>query len=195
MTDLASMIRAVTDDASWIDPLTVASDRWEINTETRQAMWLAQFAHETAGLTRTVESLRYSAKALRRTWPNRFSEADAQAMQYNERAIGERAYGGRMGNGPEGSGDGFLYRGRGFMVTGRGKYRECGRALLLDLEAAPQLLEQKQWAAQSGGWYWAAHGCNELADDLQFVGITKIINGGLTGIDDRLAWLDKVQAA
>lgn len=196
MPDLAAMVRAVTDDESWIEPLDSAANQWSINTETRQAMWLAQCAHESAGLTRLIESLRYSAKALRATWPNRFGPGEAETMQYNEKLIGERAYGGRMGNGPEGCGDGFAYRGRGIIqITGRSNYRDCGRALVVDLVSAPALLEQQTWAAQSAGWFWNSRGCNQLADAMQFVGITKVINGGLTGIDDRLAWLDRVQAA
>ncbi|MCC6197192.1 MAG: glycoside hydrolase family 19 protein, partial [Burkholderiales bacterium] len=96
------LVQAVTGDADrWHGPLEAALRRWQITTPTRVAMFLAQCGHESGGYRLVVESLRYSADAILRTWPNRFSADDAKAMAHDEQRIAERAYGGRMGNGPE----------------------------------------------------------------------------------------------
>lgn len=184
------------DDERWLWAINNALMRYEINTANRVAMFLAQCAHESGGFRHLVESLNYSAAALRATWPNRFTEAEAADMARDQARIGERAYGGRMGNGPEGSGDGFKYRGRGIIqITGRETYGKCGDALRLDLINKPELLEDPEAAALSAGWYWSTHGCNALADANDFEGVTRRINGGINGLADRRAWLAKVYAA
>jgi putative chitinase len=111
--------------------------------------------------------------------------------------IGERVYGGRMGNGPEGAGDGYAFRGRGLIqLTGRAMYRKCGQALGVDFEATPAMLEQPIYAALSAAWLWAEEKlCNALADEGKFQSIVLRVNGGLNGLDDRLAWLDKLRQA
>ena len=192
----AAHVQQITGDADrWLDPLNAALGRWEINTPPRVLMFLAQCAHESGGFRHLVENLHYSAAALLSTWPNRFTAEEAVAFAYDERRIAERAYGGRMGNGPEGSGDGYLYRGRGIIqLTGRDNYRRCGAALGVNLEASPLLLESPSYAAQSAGWFWSANGCNELADAGDFEGATRRINGGLNGYEDRKRWLAKVRA-
>jgi putative chitinase len=189
------LVEQLTGDAArWHAPLNRALNVWKIDTPERVAMFLAQCAHESGGFKRLTESLRYSASALLATWPNRFTPDEAVAMAYNEEAIAERAYGGRMGNGPEGSGDGFLYRGRGIIqLTGRENYRKAGAAIGIDLEAKPDAALQPVAACQVAGWYWSSHGCNELADAGDFEGITRRINGGLNGLADRKAWLSKVR--
>jgi len=193
----ATAVQKITGDAErWNKALSLAMVRWQINTPDRRAMFLAQCAHESGGFKHLVESLRYSAAALLRTWPTHFTAAEAVAFAYNEEAIGNRAYGGRMGNGPESTGDGFRYRGRGIIqLTGRYNYEKCGDALGLDLLGRPALLESPSTAAQSAGWFWATHGCNELADAGNYEGITRKINGGMNGWADRQAWLVKVRQA
>jgi hypothetical protein len=117
-------------------------------------------------------------------------------MARDEVRIGERAYGGRMGNGPEGSGDGFKFRGRGIIqITGRENYGKAGTALGLNLLEHPELLEEPEAACASAGWYWSTHDCNALADAGDFEGITRRINGRLNGLADRKAWLAKVYHA
>ena len=188
---------ALTGDAGlWRGPLTQACTEYDINTPARQAMFVAQCAHESDGFTRLSEDLRYSASRLLAVWPKRFTPALAELMAYNERGIAERVYGGRLGNGIEGTGDGYEFRGRGlFQITGRANYRTCGRALSLDLETTPELLEVPDFAALSAGWYWDSRGCNELADRDDYAAITRKINGGVNGMDDRLAWLHKARLA
>jgi putative chitinase len=190
-----AQVQQFTGDADrWLGALNKALIRWEINSPARAAMFLAQCAHESGGFRHLVESLNYSPQALLATWPHRFAPEEAVEFAHDEIRIGERAYGGRMGNGPEGIGDGFRYRGRGIIqITGRENYRKCGIAMGRDFESQPNLLETPEWAAQSAGWFWSTHGCNALADAGDFEGVTRRINGGLNGMDDREAWLVKVR--
>lgn len=189
-------VKALTGDADrWLAPLNNALIRWEITSHAQVTMFLAQCAHESGGFKRLVENLHYSAAALLAAWPKRFTGEDAVAMAYDEQRIAERAYGGRMGNGAEGSGDGYRYRGRGIIqLTGRDNYQRAGDAIGLDFVAQPELLEQPDWAASSAGWFWATNGCGALADAGDYLGVTKRINGGVNGYDDRQAWLKKVLA-
>ncbi|PTQ70339.1 glycoside hydrolase family 19 protein [Pseudomonas sp. GV071] len=174
--------------------LNAAMARFEVNTPARAAAFLAQVGHESGQLAHLVENLNYSAQGLANTWPGRFRGADgkpnAQALQLqrNPQAIANSVYGGRLGNGPENSGDGWRFRGRGLIqTTGRANYRAAGMALGAALETTPQLLEQPVYAALSAAWFWQEHGLNELADAGHFEAITKRINGGLNGQAERVA--------
>lgn len=189
-------VQRLTGDADrWADALNNAIQRWNIGTPERLAMFLAQCAHESGGFKHLVENLRYSKEALVKTWPTRFTAADAARMEYDERAIAERAYGGRLGNAMEGLGDGYRFRGRGIIqLTGRDNYTRCGQAIGLDLAAHPEMLEQPLWAAISAGWFWATNGCNELADAGDYLAVTKRINGGTNGLQDRETWLATVRS-
>lgn len=156
--------------------------RWKIDSRVRIAAFLAQIGHESGQLRALSENLNYSAEALMRTWPSRFDAQTAQAYARQPERIANRAYGGRMGNGPESSGDGWRYRGRGLIqITGRANYRAAGQALGLPLEEHPELLEQPEHAAQSAAWWWAQHGLNDLADAGRFRDIGSIINTGQPG--------------
>lgn len=199
----AALIDRVTggDSDTWLEPVQDCCASWDINTPPRVAYFLAQTAHESAGFRRLVENLKYSAAGLLRTWPQRFTANDAERMAYVEASIAERAYGGRMGNGPEGSGDGFLYRGRGLIqITGKANYRAIGEHLggAADpdcLVSEPTLLEQPLWAAFASACFWDINGCSDAADAGDFERCTRIINGGLNGMEDRLNWLAVVQEA
>ncbi|WP_454844069.1 glycoside hydrolase family 19 protein [Pseudomonas gorinensis] len=170
--------------------LNLAMDRYQINTRLRMAAFIAQVGHESGQLTSLVENLNYSAEGLMKTWPSRFDLVRATAAARKPEQIANIVYAGRMGNTEPG--DGWKYRGRGlFQVTGRANYTACGEALGLDLINNPQLLEQPQYAAMSATWFWSTRGLNTLADQGQFVKITRRINGGLTGQDDRQALYDK----
>lgn len=193
----AAHVQQITGDADrWLDPLNAALDAWDIDTPDRAAMFLAQCAHESGGFRRLVENLNYTAAQLLRTWPNRFTAEDAAAMALQPEKIAERAYGGRMGNAAEGGGDGWRFRGRGIIqLTGRENYRLAGQALGIDATGNPEQLAEPATAAQAAGWYWRTNGCNELADAGDYAGITRRINGGMNGWDDRVRWLAKVREA
>lgn len=142
-------------------PLTAAMAEFGIDTPARRAAFLAQVAHESG-------SLRYVREI-----------ADGSA------------YEGRMELGNTEPGDGPKYRGRGLLqITGRANYASCGIALGLPLVDHPELLETPENASRSAGWFWKLKGLNQYADRNMFATLTKLINGGYNGLDDRLAcWL------
>lgn len=178
----------------WLPALEAAMERWGITTPARQAAFLSQVSVESARLTRLVESLDYSAEALVRTWPLRFSAELAQQVgrtadhSADQRRIANIAYGGRYGNGDEASGDGWMYRGRGLLqVTFRANYRAAGAGIGQDLLTHPELLTKQRYAAEAAAWFWQAHGCNALADAGDIHGISLRINGGTNGLEERVA--------
>lgn len=166
----------------FVAALNRAMARWKIDSRIRKAAFLSQIGHESGQLRNLVENLNYSAEALVRTWPSRFTNQTAPGYARQPEKIANKVYGGRMGNGPEASGDGWQYRGRGLLqVTGRNNYREAGAGMGLPLEAEPQLLEQPEHAAQSAAWWWAKRGLNEMADAGRIRDIGSIINTGQPG--------------
>lgn len=189
----------------FVSAINRAAARFNITSPVRLAAFLAQVGHESGELTRLLENLNYSAPALASTWPARFAE-DPQArvktpnglalrLQRQPEAIANAVYGGRMGNGPAASGDGWRFRGRGLIqLTGRANYAAAGADLGLDLVAHPELLEQPEHAAMAAAWFWASRGLNDLADRGDFEGITRRINGGLTGLAERRALWERAKA-
>jgi putative chitinase len=178
------------DPAGWIQPLAEATDRFEINNTACLAAFLAQIAVESGEFDRLAENLHYSAEELLKTWHDRFPDlASAQPYENNPEKIANFVYADRLGNGNTASGDGWAFRGRGFMqITGRGNYRDIGRNLGVALESQPDLLAQPTTAALSAAFFWKSKGLNELADqqtDESFKEITLKINGAYTGLVDR----------
>lgn len=171
--------------------LSHAMAKFRINTPLRAAAFIAQVAHESAQLTTTVESTFYSsAERLKKLFPGVFASA-AEAATYVKDPIrcANRIYAGKNGNGDEMSEDGWLYRGRGLIqLTGRGNYKECGLGIGIDLVSDPDLLLEPGNGAKSAAWFWNTKGCNELADVAMFGAITKRINGGYNGAQERLAF-------
>lgn len=166
----------------FVPALNRAMARFKIDSRVRQAAFLSQVGHESGQLRRLVENLNYSAEALVRTWPNRFTAQTAAAYARQPEKIANRVYGGRMGNGPEASGDGWRFRGRGLIqLTGRSNYHAAAGGLGLPLEAQPELLEQPEQAAQSAAWWWSTHGLNEMADAGRIQDIGSMINTGQPG--------------
>lgn len=176
------------------DPLTAAFKQFDINTVKRQAAFLAQTIHESAAFTRLVENLNYSANGLVATWPSRFTPAEAEHYARKPQQIANRVYGGRMGNGDEKSGDGWLYRGRGLIqLTGKANYKAAGEALSIPLLTNPELLETPHTASLSAAWYWQKEGLNQLADSDAFDNITRRINGGTKGAAERKSIWEKAK--
>ena len=157
-----------------------------IDTKLRISAFLAQAGHESMGFTRTTENLNYSAQGLLATFPKYFTSAQATAYARQPKRIGSRVYANRLGNGDEASGDGYAYRGRGYIqVTGKSNYQACGDAIDVDLIETPEYLETVDGACQSAVWFWSTHNLNSYADSQDFNGLTKRINGGLNGLSDR----------
>lgn len=166
-----------------------------LHTPARLHAFLAQLGHESDGLTRTVESLYYTRRErLMAVWPRRFPSVEA-ATPYlrNSRKLAELVYGGRLGNTEPG--DGARYIGRGYLqITGRANYREMGKRIGLDLEAEPERAADPEMAIEIACAYWTARGINAPADAGDFREVTRRINGGLVGYEDRLAWLERARA-
>jgi putative chitinase len=185
------------DADGWAMALDSALSRYHITTRDRICAFLAQTSHESAHFRRLEESLFYrSPERLMAVWPKRFpSEASALAYLQNPERLANFVYARRMGNGDEASGDGFRFRGRGLIqLTGRSNYQQAGEALGLDLVGSPDRLTSKEVAALSAAWFWDSRGLNALADhdkpdeDMEdFVEITRRINGGTVGLEERLA--------
>jgi len=175
----------------WFPLLADVLPKFEINTIQRVAAFLAQAAHESADFTALKENLNYKAETLHKVWPRYFpDEATCNQYAHNQEAIANRAYGGRMGNGPEASGDGYRYCGRGlFQLTGHDNYKQCS----LDLYQDTRLLEHSAWietpegALWSACWFWHKNNLNPLADQEDIETMTKRINGGTLGLAERLS--------
>lgn len=162
--------------------------RYEITTPARVAAFLAQCGHESADFTVLQENLNYSAKGLAATWPKRFvSEAAAAPYNRNPEAIANKVYADRMGNGPESSGDGWKYRGRGaIQLTGHDNYHAFQADLGFDtVEDAILYLESLEGAVESAAWFWWKNNLNQWADNHDMTTLTKKINGGTLGLKER----------
>jgi len=180
-------------DPKWSEPLQAVFDKYGMNTPIRQASFIGQCQHESNNFRVLEENLHYSADGLMRVWPSRFnSRVVAEAYANQPEKIANKVYAGRMGNGTEETGDGWAYHGRGLIqLTGRDNYKNCGDALGLALITNPELLSMPKGATLSAGWFWNKHGLNELADAKDFETMTKRINGGTLGLDDRIAKINK----
>jgi putative chitinase len=163
----------------------------------RVAHFMAQILHESGGLSRQVESLNYSAGRLPQVWPKRFKPIgplDPAEFAHNQEKLGNMVYGGRMGN--TGPNDGFTYRGRGLLqLTGKDSYRSTTQTLRAthpdapDFVASPDEVFGAKWSLAIAAAEWAARGCNALADVDNIERVTRAINGGLIGLEDRKDWL------
>jgi putative chitinase len=192
---LESQLLAMGIEGKWLEPLKETFEKYNIDTLQRQACFIGQCMHESGGFKLLQENLNYSARGLMATWPSRFPNEEV-ANQYarNPEKIANRVYGGRMGNGPEETGEGWLYRGRGIkQLTGKDNYERCGSGLGVDLVSNPDLLLDPKYAALSAGWFWNKHNLNDLADKNDIETMTKRINGGLLGLDARKAAIAKAK--
>lgn len=187
----------------WIPHVQAALDRFNIDTPSQVAAWIAQCAHESGGFTMLTENLNYSADTMAVVWPKRFAVLGpdgkpakkdgknqpnkfALALHRKPEMLANVVYSSRMGNGPTESGEGWKFRGRGLkQLTGKDNYKRCGDALELDLVASPDRLLQPDGASLSAAWFWSINKCGPLADSGDFVGLTKKINGGTIGLADR----------
>jgi putative chitinase len=180
-------------------PINETCARFDISTPARQAAFLAQIAHESDHLRRVRENMMYTnPEQLRRIHPTDFDpldDEDAWGYVRQPERIANRVYANQNGNGPEASGDGWRYRGGGLIqLTGRENYRAMGRALGVDLEASPELVEQPKWATLTAGQFWRTRGLNTLADAGDFELICRRVNGGRIGMEERIALYEKALA-
>ena len=167
------------------------ADTFQINTPLRLAHFLAQCGHESAGFKAVSENLNYSAKALGSIFKKYFPTEEL-ALQYERKPelIANKVYASRMSNGDEASGDGFKFRGRGYIqLTGRANYTAFGKAINEDIPGNPDKVAS-DYPLLSAAWFWSSNGLNQLADkgssDAEVTAITKRVNGGTIGLEDRI---------
>lgn len=174
--------------AEWVDALNETFTRFNINTNNQRAMFIGQCSHECGNFKILEENLNYRAETLMKLWPKRFPSLEfAKQYEKNPRKIANSVYANRMGNRDEASGDGFRFRGRGALqCTGHSTYFHAGKALGVDFVMEPDLIATPKYAALTAGWFWDTHKCNAPADALDYQKVTKIINGGTIGLDDRI---------
>jgi putative chitinase len=192
---LSNALQTLGIDPKWEEPLQATFDKYDINTPKRQAAFIGQCAHESGNFTKLEENLNYSPERLTKVWPSRFPDlTSADKYAYNPQALANKVYAGRLGNNQEG--DGWKYHGRGLIqLTGKENYERCGSSLGVDLIGNPDWLLNPKYAALSAGWFWNKKGLNELADQQEHGMLTKRINGGTHGLDDRLQKTTKALVA
>lgn len=175
----------------WYGALSQLLPEYDINTPQRVAAFVAQCAHESGGFKVLKENLNYKWQSLRKLFPKYFP-TDELAQQYagkpnKQEAIANRIYAGRMGNGPEETGDGFRYCGRGLIqLTGKENYTWFAASLGITVEEAAEYLQTFEGAVQSACWFWETNKLNQWADKGDILTLTKRINGGTIGLDDRI---------
>jgi putative chitinase len=172
---------------NWVHALNEILPDYEINTPQRMAAFIAQCAHESGGFKFLTENLNYRAVTLRKLF-SKYFPTDALAQEYEKKPekIANRIYGGRMGNGPEETGDGFRYCGRGLIqLTGKANYQNFADSIETPVEEVSEYLQTFEGAVQSACWFWESNNLNALADAGDIKMMTKKINGGFIGLEDR----------
>jgi putative chitinase len=171
----------------WFEALCEILPDYDIDTVPRVAAFLAQCAHESGGFRAIKENLNYKAESLCKVWPRYFPSIDV-ARQYAQQPekIANRAYANRMGNGPEESGDGWKFCGRGLIqLTGKDNYTRYAQSTEQSLDEASEHLTTFEGCVQSAAWFWEANNLNQYADSGDILTMTKRINGGTLGLEDR----------
>jgi putative chitinase len=179
--------------AEWVDGLNETFERFQIDTPMRQASFIGQCGHECGNFKVLEENLNYRAATLLKLFPRTprrawgFTPEEAAAYERQPKKIANRIYGNRMNNRDEASGDGWRFRGRGcIQLTGSANYHHAGKALGVDFIMEPDLVATPKYAAMTAGWFWNTHKINQYADVQDWVTMTKRINGGTIGLDDRI---------
>lgn len=173
---------------SLADVFNETFDRWGIKTTRQQAGFIGQCGHESGNFRVLEENLNYAAERLMKIWPKRFPSLEvAQPYHRNPRKIANKVYANRMGNRDEASDDGWRFRGSGWVqLTGHDNFYHFSKAMGEDFVMKPDLIRTPQYAALSAGWFWSTHKCNEIAEAGDWTALTKRINGGTIGLEDRV---------
>jgi putative chitinase len=197
-SQLEAIMTTTAEVTQYCDAVNACLQRYEINTALRAAHFLAQVAHESGGFRYIEENLNYSAEALKSVFGKYFQD-DALASDYarQPQKIANRVYADRMGNGSEVSGDGWRYRGRGLIqLTGKSNYTQYADSRQVDVVQTPDLVATDPiLATDVAGWYWESRELNRYADNDDIRTITKRINGGYNGLEDRQGYLNRAKGA
>lgn len=177
---------------TWVPALILAAHEAQLDNAQRLAAFIAQVVYESNRFIEICENMNYSAPRLLQVFGKYFTNEKATEYAHNPERIANLVYANRIGNGPEQSGDGFRFRGRGLIqLTGRSNYRAAGKDLGIDLENNPELAEQPIISARVAGWYWTDRNLNAFADMGNIDAITYRINGGYNGKVERAALYQK----
>ena len=179
-------------DPSLADAFNETFDRFGLVTPRQQASWIGQCGHECGNFRIMEENLNYRAPTLLKLFPQTpkrawgFTPESAAAYEKQPQKIANRIYGNRMGNRDEASGDGWRFRGSGFLqLTGMSNFYHASQALGVDFIMQPELVRTPKYAAMTAGWFWQTHKLNQYADSGDIITMTKRINGGTIGLEDR----------
>jgi putative chitinase len=188
LDQLKQMVKGIPYAEEWHEALDQLLPDYEIDTPQRVAAFIAQCAHESGNFRFLRENLNYSAKGLMTTFKKYFpTEALATQYQRQPERIANRVYANRMGNGDEASGDGWRYCGRGLIqLTGKDNYTFFAGSLSITEDEAAEYLKTFEGAAQSACWFWEQNNLNRFADAGDIKGLTRAINGGFIGLEDRI---------
>ena len=180
----------------WVSALNDTFAKFNIVSVKQQSAFIGQCAHECGNFRTLEENLNYRAATLMKLWPKRFPTQEiANSYEKNPKKIANMVYSNRMGNRDEASGDGYRFRGRGcIQLTGHSNYYHAGLSCGVDFVINPDLVATPQFAAMTAGWFWSTHNCNALAEAQDWIGLTKKINGGTIGLDDRIKRTDQAVA-
>jgi len=172
----------------WHEALALCCPDYDINTPRRVAAFVAQCAHESGNFRLLKENLNYRAASLMKVWPRHFPTMEiAQQYANKQEMIANKAYANRMGNGDEASGDGWRFLGRGLIqLTGRNNYQAFADSIETDINEIPAYLATFEGAVQSACWFWETNKLNQWADAGDILTLTKRINGGTIGLEDRI---------
>lgn len=188
----AEQLRQLHIDPALADPFNETFERFGIVTPAQQASWIGQCGHECGNFRILEENLNYRAATLLKLFPKTpkrqwgFTPEEAAAYEKQPQRIANRIYGNRMGNRDEASGDGWRFRGSGFLqLTGMSNFHHAGQALGADFIMQPELVRTPKYAAMTAGWFWQTHKLNQYADSGDILTMTKRINGGTIGLEDR----------
>jgi putative chitinase len=184
----AEQLKALHIDPKWVDPHNETFERFGILTPRQQAAFIGQCGHECAHFRVLEENLNYRAETLTKLWAKRFPTLEfAKQYERNPKKIANYVYANRMGNRDEASGDGYRFRGRGCVqLTGSANYYHAGKALGVDFIMEPDLVATPQYAALTAGHFWNTQKLNPIAESGNNLALTKKINGGTIGLDDRI---------
>jgi len=186
--DLLSIIGKNPYAEQWHNAICEICPEYEVDTPQRLAAFVAQCAHESGNFKFLQENLNYRAESLMRTWPKHFPTIEiARQYERQPQRIANKAYANRMGNGDEASGDGFRYLGRGLIqLTGKNNYTFFAASLEIPLEEASEYLQTIEGAVQSACFFCEQNNLNQWADKGDILTLTKRINGGTIGLEDRI---------
>jgi putative chitinase len=167
-------------------------NQYEINTPLRLAHFLAQTAHESGGFRVIQENLNYNADGLLKIFLKYFRDVDVVEYAHNPEKIANRVYANRMGNGNEASEEGYKFRGRGLIqLTGKANYEAMAKDLGVSLDDCVSFLETPEGAVESAAWFWHKNNINKWADLDDVTGVTKKVNGGTIGLEERQEHTEK----